>query len=493
MKKTLFVHTILSFVYAQHLLAITLDIAVLNMLRTNPEIKDKQHGLEVIQSEEGIIESDFYPKIDLSTGIGKAKQKTTPSYNTQTGDLVRRTDTSITARMNLFNGLRTYYDSNSLEHKIEAENFYIKEHKANMIMKVVEGYINLTKQKSIVKINKENVLFHEQFYKKLKELTDSGLGRVSDLKLASGRLALAKINAVVHENNFIQTKMDFETILGSTITIDDLKEPYFEYKLPESLQLASETAISNNPSIKSSEENIKSAYNTYKKNQSSYWPSIDIELKKSRFDEEGNYNYTVESSYGMVYLTYNIFNGFADSSSTQKEFSFYLQNKEFLNYIKRDTVKKLGISWIAAIKIKEQLALLESMKKDSKSTLDDYYEEYLFGRRTILDIINVKNDYDNSRQSYESAKYDLLLSKFKILNAMGTLESYFEQRINNLENITDVDFVEDQSVNEIVSNMSSKLESNKEFIKLDSSEFNTTLTSNISENDSQEDISDLFE
>ena len=467
--------------------AITLEEAVINAIKNNPGVKERIHSMEGVKTERGLALSAFYPKVDLSVGIGTAKEQNTPSFNEQSGAKVTRTDNSIVATMNIFNGFNTYYDLQSQGYRAKSAQSYVDEYKTLIIMQTIESYITMMKQKELVDITKENVFAHQEIYNKLKEYTDSGMGKASDLRFASGRLTLAEVNSVVSENNFIQSKVIFETTLGSHVEIDDLEEPSFDYILPDELEDAAVDALKFNPSILVGENNIKSAYANYKRSQSAYYPSLDIEVRESILDEKGAYNYTVESSTTMLYLTYNLFNGLADKAIVEKEFYTYLQNKQFVQTTKRDVTSKLGVAWIASIKIAKQLQLLDKLRDFSRKTLEDYYQEFGIGRRTLLDIINVKNDYNNARQSYAAAKYDLLLSKFRIMEAMGSLIDYFSAKKESLHIMVDKDFEENRSVYDIIKQMNEKLQKKEEFIKYDESKY-ITFDAMIEEHEPKEDL-----
>lgn len=479
-------------IFISHLDAITLEKAVFQTLHTNPEIKEKAYSLEGVEKERDIVLSGYYPKLYVSSGIGLAKEEITPAYNQQSGERVLRTDNSITASMNIFNGFNTYYDAASQNHRTNAAKSYLNEYKTSIAMQTVESYISMMKLKSMVQISQENVIWHKEINEKLIEYTESGRGKASDLKFASGRMTLAKINAVVHENNFIQSKVIFETVFGDSVEVEKLQEPTFDYTLPKTLEDAALIAFDYNPSIQVGKHNTKSAYSNYKRSQSVYYPSVDVELKESWFNEQGGYDYKVNSSNAMVYLSYNLFNGFSDRGVVENELSTYYQNSEYLLYTKRDVTRKLGISWIAAVKIEEQLKLLDEMRAFSKRTLEDYYQEFGIGRRTLLDIIGVKNDYNSARQSYEAAKYDLLLSKFRILDAMGGLLDYFLAKADKMQLILDEDFVENKSVYEIIKQMNFKLQNNEDFVSYDESNY-TSFDEMMEEQGTQEESDTLDE
>lgn len=453
----------ITFFYITNLGATTLEDAVYQTLHTNPEIKDKTYVLEAVQKERDIAHSSYYPKLDISVGTGIANDKISPSNNIQTGETVTRLNYAAVASINVFNGFDTHYAVESQKSRTQAAKSSLSDNKTSVSMQVIENYINMIKQKEVLEISKENVASHEKIYAKLKEYIDSGLGRVSDLKFASGRLTLAKINAVVNENNFIQAKVVFETIYGASIDTKLLEEPIFDYVLPDSLEEALSISFKNNPYIQLSKNNITSAQINYKRSQSVNYPSIDLELRKSFLTEKNNINYSVDSSYAMIFLNYNIFNGFADKAVIEQNFSVYMQNNQSLLLAQRDITRKLSTAWIASIKIDEQLKLLKEMQIESKRTLEDYHKEFLFGRRTLLDIIVVENDYNNARQSYHAAKYDLLLARFRILDAMGGLVDYFLAKAEQMQIVLRENYIEDSSVNNIIKQVNDKLQNNEEF------------------------------
>ncbi len=443
--------------------ALSLEQAVFQSLHTNPHIKEKSYNLKGVEQEKDIAFSAYWPKLDISTGIGEAEEKIEPAFRVS-GSKVTRTDSYVVASMNLFRGFHTMHDTASQRHRKDAATSFLQESKAAVALKTLESYIMMMKHKAIVQISQENVKAHKEIYEKLKEKEKSGIGKASDLGFASGRLTLAQVNAVVHENNFIQSKVVFETLLGSSVDVETLKEPHFDYTLPPSLKDAALIAWDYNPTIQTSRHNIKNAQSNYYKSRASYYPSVDVELKKSWFDETGAYEYGIDSTYAMVYLKYNFFNGYADKAKVEKDFTLYLQNHQTLQALKRDVTQKLGTAWIGSIKIEQQLELLKKMRAFSKKTMEDYYAEFGIGKRTLLDIINVKNDYNNARQSYESAKYDLLISKFRILNAMGGLVDYFMAKADTMSLRVDSRLKEEKSIYEIIKDMDAKIQSKEPFV-----------------------------
>lgn len=480
-----------AFLFLPYLNAMTLEDAVYQTLHTSPEIKDGTYSLDTMQKEREIVESSYYPKLDIFVGTGLANDNVSTLPSADTGNTFTRLNYSAVASINVFNGFGTRYDVESQKHRTNAAKSSLSNDKTSLTIEVVEAYTNMLKQKEVVYISKENVASHQKIYDKLTEYVNSGLGKASDLKFASGRLSLAQINMVVNENNFIQSKIIFETTLGAPIDVNALEEPIFDYVLPISLEVALATSLQNNPSIQLSKDNIKSAQSNYKRSKSVKYPTIDIELKKSWLSEKDTINYNVDGSHAMVYLNYNLFNGFADKAKIEQEHSIYMQNNQYLLLSKRDVARKLSVAWITSLKVDEQLKLLKKMQIESKKTLEDYHKEFLFGRRTLLDIIVIENDYNNARQSYVIAKYDLLLSRFRILDAMGGLVDYFLAKAEDMQLIHDENYVEDNSVYNIVKQINNTLEANEDFISYHDN--NNSSLDNLIEKSSDEENSTSLE
>ncbi|MGE3613554.1 MAG: TolC family protein, partial [Sulfurimonas sp.] len=78
-------------------------------------------------------------------------------------------------------------------------------------------------------------------------------------------------------------------------------------------------------------------------------------------------------------------------------------------------------SWTSHEKLGEQLKYLNEYKKFSLQTLTLYSKEYDLGRRSLLDLLSAQNDFIGAKAQIITSEYSLLFSKYRILDAMGTL------------------------------------------------------------------------
>ncbi len=197
--------------------------------------------------------------------------------------------------------------------------------------------------------------------------------------------------------------------------------------MPSSLDEALLIAIQKNPSILVAKKSILSNKEHYEKDKSLYYPTIDIELSQAWFDENGESNYNVESRTAMLYLRYNLYNGNADKLLLEQDITRLKESEQFKASVERQLFLRLSSAWVGMVKLKEQLVLLTSLKSYAQKTSDAYIDEFSLGRRKLIDLISIESDNNSAKTTYENVKYDYLLSQFQILEAMGTLQHYFEK------------------------------------------------------------------
>jgi len=204
---------------------------------------------------------------------------------------------------------------------------------------------------------------------------------------------------------------------------ESMSRPTLNITLSETKEKAAQFAMQNNPSLLVSEYNIKLAQATNREKKSNYYPKIDIELSQNMNKNLSGIEGEDNRFRAMAYVSYNIFNGFADESALQKSISQVNQEVETKNNLRRQVIEGLNLSWAANTKLQEQLIYLREYKEFSHKTLTLYAKEYDLGRRSLLDLLSSQNDFIASKAQIINTEYSLLFAQYRILDAMGTLVS----------------------------------------------------------------------
>ncbi len=421
-------------VVASLLIAQDLQTTLGEVLQTNPSIQERLKNYNAYKQDIDVAKSGYYPKLDLKLGAGYESTTRTNASGAyrpyvkadgSTGEInhlgYHVYQTSLVYTHNVFEGFGTKYAVQGQELRtLSAAYSYIE--RVNAVANdTAQAYLEFLKNSKLLDTAKENVKIDEMILGKVKKLYDSGLTTLSEVNKVESSLALARANLVVQENSLKNSAYNLEKLLGRHLTPEELEEVKLKIQLPKTREEAIQTAFANNPSLLVADYNIKQAEAAFKQSESPFYPRIDIEAS-------ANYNKNLsavagnDDSYkGMVYLSYNFFSGFKDEATKKKNISKIHQENEIKNNLKRDVVEKINLAWTSNIELEKQLKRLQEYKDFSFKTLKLYAKEYDLGRRSLLDLLTAQNDYINAKAQIISIEYALLESKFRILDAMGTL------------------------------------------------------------------------
>ncbi len=398
-----------------------LKTTVDEVLSTNPIILERLKNYNATKEDIAIAKSGYYPKLDLSLGIGyEHTDRDTPANGEQTFDF-NVYQNSLKYTQNIFKGFETTYQIKQQKNRTISAAYSYVESVNDTAFKTLDAYLQVMKNKELLDNAQANVDINQEIFKKVKKLYDAGLTTLSEVNKIEASLSLAKSNYIVQENTLLDSTYNLQRMLGRYLDPSEMTRPELTIALPENIKEAASFAIKNNPSLLVSKHNIKLAQATYKEKKSPFYPHLDIEISQSMNKNLSAIEGTDNRFRAMAYLTYNFFNGFADTAALQKSVSTIHQEVQVKNKLRRETIEGLNLSWSANEKLNEQLKHLIEYKKFALKTLTLYAKEYDLGRRSLLDLLSAQNDFIGSKAQIITTEYNLLFAKYRILDAMGIL------------------------------------------------------------------------
>lgn len=388
------------------------------VLSSNPIVQERLKNYNATKEDITAAKSGYLPKLDLSIGVGKEDGERAPNSLPFDYSVYQN---SLSLTQNVFKGFETQSRVAQQESRTIAAAYNYIEKVNSLSFEALNAYIELMKNQELLAIQKENIEIHTEIFKKVQKLYDAGLTTLSEVNKIESALALANANYVVQKNTLLDASHTMQKILGRTLDTQSMVKPTNDIALPSTVEEATEIATKTNPSLLVSQHNIKLARATYEEKKSPFYPSVDLELSQSYNKNLSGIEGKYENLRAMAYLRYNLFNGFADSAGMQKSVSTIHQEMEIRNRLQREVIERLNLSWTSHEKLGEQLKYLNEYKKFSLQTLTLYSKEYDLGRRSLLDLLSAQNDFIGAKAQIITSEYSLLFSKYRILDAMGTL------------------------------------------------------------------------
>lgn len=411
----------------------TLQQVLVNITQNDPSILEALQNYQSILAERSIATSEYYPTVgtELSSGPERTKGVSTDDKE----ENLIATNATLFAKQNLFNGGKTLAYVDETDARIKAAAYEVLNVANRVYLDVSEAYINVVKTSRLLEIAEKNALTQERIMRQVREKTEAGFNRVSELYNSESRLALARGNYISRQQDLNQALAIFHRRFGRLFNPEQFLKPDPKYQLPNTLPETVDLAFKTHPALKVAQYNIETKRYSYKKASASYFPTLDLELKgQYQADTNGEEGETTQSG---AYLTlyYTLFDGGYRKGVKAKEHQSI--RKEYQrSYIERRNVNEtVRLAW--------NIVEAENFKREylnehvllSLKTLNAFKEEYYVGRRTLLDLLNMENEYTEAQLSLFESQFSHLIAMYRIMQATGVLLDEHDTGLRELLNL----------------------------------------------------------
>lgn len=401
--------------------ALDLQQVVQETLQSNPKIQTQLANYNAITQDLDSANSGYYPELNFTGAVGPENVERDQTNSTQSdGTLIRR-EAALVLTENIWKGGATQNNIEEQRSRVNSAAYQTLSEANSLSLQAITTYINLLRQQKLLKLSEENVKTHEDILGKIKEKTEAGLGKRSDVEQTESRYALAYANYYAAKNNYQDAYSQFIRTYGKEVSVDELETPTPPQMPTLSFEQLQAQAEEFNPALLVLQENIEAQKSVYEQSKSTFYPELDGELA-------GNWNQNIhgiegeDDSYSaMLRLRYNLFRGGSDEAQRVKNQILITKERSSLNDTRRDVDEELKLATAANEMIEIQKGYLQQHADYTKKTADSYAQEYNLGRRTLIDLLNAELEYNSARQSQTNANMDQLLAKYRILSVTGQL------------------------------------------------------------------------
>jgi len=397
----------------------TLKEAVEQAVQTNPEVLVTTNRR--LAADEGVKEArgGYWPQVDLLTGKGRERLDDINARALGLSDTTStRRESSIVLSQMLFDGFGVKSEVARRRALVDSSAYDVAATAEDLALRVAAVYLDVLRRQETVAAAVDSLEAHQRIYDHIKLRSDSGVGRRADLDQAEGRLALAKVNLRSEQSNLKDATTTYLRLVGEAPRTL-FKPPSLEQGLPRSEKQALETALANNPTIKSAQADVAAADAQLAVAKAALWPRLDLEFAANHSSEivQGRSN----DATVMLRLRYNLWHGGADSARVREARHQVDQTNEVLNRTHRQVEESLSMALNAYVTSRDRLVSLQQYVESSDSTREAYAKQFSVGQRTLLDLLNAENEYFNARLSFLSGQYTELTSVFGVFAGMGQL------------------------------------------------------------------------
>ncbi len=414
--------------------ATSLEQAVRTALISHPQIKSAEAKRQASAHDLREAKGGYYPTVDLSGNLGR--EHTDIYQFKETGDRSKSLTTrevGLSMSLMVYDGKATTSEVDRRSALLEAAGKDAASTHESVAFRAVEVYLDVLEGQRLVALAEENVGSHRQTLQKVRLGAERGVSQKADVAQARGRLALAQSALVAREGKLREAELKYRRVIGEMP--DGLLEPAVNSSnllqeksiSDDSLRLAItegiQTALSENPSLQAARSEVDAAKAAVRGAKAAYLPRVDLQVKVNRDDNIAGVVGGRDSEAIMLVASWNVYRGGADQAREKALVKRHFAAKDTAVDTQRQVEEAVAIALKAKATSEMRLFFLEEHVKASEETLKSYQAQFKLGRRSLLDMLNAKNELFSASSNLVAGRYDDLLNQYFVDASQGVLNN----------------------------------------------------------------------
>ena len=379
-------------------------------------------GLKAIDEQVAQAKSGYRPIVVGEASADRAKYENTydnAAIANKQKTYLNPTDVSLSFVQPVFSGLSTVNAVQAAEDKVRSARSDLENTEQAVLLDTAAVYMDVIRDEAVLKLqkNQEKVLKEhlDSYRKKFK----AGVLTRTDVSQAEARLSGATAARIAAEGELQVSKATFYSVVG--IEPNDLQdETAVSFVPPESLELAIEQALSENPKIKAAEYAAKSAESVVSSRKGALLPQVNLRGSVGRQKEHVSIK---QSDYWQVgaNLTVPLFQSGKEYADVRE--ARQLQNKYRILWGKttQDVRAETIAVWEQYHAIKARIDAIKKQIEASEVALKGVIREANVGSRTVLDVLDAEQEHLDNQVALVKAHRDEIVSSFALMSVIGRL------------------------------------------------------------------------
>ena len=427
MKKTILI--LLSVLFLnQQVLAVTLFEALTEAYKNNTDLNAERENINISEEDLKISKGNYLPTVTIS---GSKSQEDTSKLTNRTGveqsvNDVDPSTQSIKIEQTLIDfGRNADVQKNQIGIRLAVVKLLKKEQE--VLLKAIEAYSGLVLANKKLKINQSNLSLLERQVETNKARLERGQITLSDLAQSESSLAGAQANFIQSKNEIISSKLNYENVIGPIIDINSLNNNFdIKLMLPNNLSDAIDKSQKYNPELIIAKLEYEQSEKDVLISRSDLSPSAKLSYESSKSQDLSSSYDERDKNILKATVTWPVYSGGKNRASLNKSRNLQNRKKLLLNSVTKTNNSNVAISWSTLQSSKSLLNSVNSQVKAAEIANEGITVEYETGLgRSTLDVIQSNTILLSSKISLADSERNYLLSQFKLLQAIGLLNSNY--------------------------------------------------------------------
>ncbi|MDB9986820.1 TolC family protein [Candidatus Pelagibacter sp.] len=412
----------------QQVLAVTLFEALTEAYKNNTDLNAERENINISEEDLRISKGNYLPTVTIS---GSKSQEDTSKLTNRSGveqsvNDVDPSTQSIKIEQTLIDfGRNADVQKNQIGISLAVAKLLKKEQE--VLLKAIEAYSGLILANKKLKINQSNLSLLERQVETNKARLERGQITLSDLAQSESSLAGAQANFIQSKNEIISSKLNYENVIGPIADINNLNNNFdIKLMLPNNLSDAIDKSKKYNPELIIAKLEYEQSEKDVLISRSDLSPSAKLSYENSKSQDLSSSYDERDKNILKATVTWPIYSGGKNRASLNKSRNLQNRKKLLLSSATKTNNSNVAISWSTLQSSKSLLNSVNSQVKAAEIANEGITVEYETGLgRSTLDVIQSNSILLSSKISLADSERNYLLSQFKLLQAIGLLNSNY--------------------------------------------------------------------
>lgn len=372
--------------------------------------------------------SAYWPVLGINSQFGRTydNNDTTRAATGGDGASSWKGQGSVSVTQPLFNGFSTTNRVKAAKERHLSAEYEIKDSADNVALQAARAHLNLMRTKELLDIASAYMKEIEARKENINMMLSEGAAEESELLQADEILMAARTTRLGYEEAFRQAEADYIQAVGER-PIDrlDFGQATWDKYIPQSMDSAAQQAAEANPRIQAAEKLVSALSREAQAERGGYYPRLDAEFSATAMDQHEDLGGELENVQGMLKMSWNFSTGGGLGARVEKQLDARREAQARRDEAKRDVEHGVRQKYTSMAIVDQQFKLLSDREAAATKLLENYKAQFEGGKQTNLQLVSATMRLFEAKAGRADAFYRRLLSRFELLDAMGSLRVAF--------------------------------------------------------------------
>ena len=397
----------------------TINEALAAAYLNNPTLEAGRAGLRATDEKVPQALANWRPSVDLEGDA--ARSKTFSSVRTSGGKTQSRRPRGIALNVTqpLFRGFRTVAETREAENTVSAARYRLLTTEQEVLLDAATAFVDVVRDQAVLELNISNEQVLQRQSQATRDRFQVGEITRTDVSQAEARVAGATADRIQAEGDLEVVRAAYRNVVGQTP--EKLRAPDAPAGLPATKKDAIATARKSNPNVLAAQSDERAARDRVAGVRGELLPTLELTGKLSRDLETASETSRSHEKSIKATLSIPLYQAGAVHSRLREARQTVGQERLESEQARRDAEEDATRGWEKLMTARARIKSFLAQVKANGIALEGVEREASVGARTVLDILDAKQELLDSRVNLVRVRRDEIVAIFALKASIGQL------------------------------------------------------------------------